>query len=68
MFNVFINVSDDKMECNLSKFVNKTKLTLVVSTPEGRAPSQRNPDRLERWTGKPLIKFNMTANPASAME
>ena len=40
LFNIFINVLDDRIECNLSKFTDDTKLGAVAGTPEDCAAIQ----------------------------
>ncbi|KAK4820426.1 hypothetical protein QYF61_026262 [Mycteria americana] len=55
LLNVFINYLHDGTECTLSRFVDNSKLWGVL---EGRAPTQRNLDRLEKCTGRNLMKFN----------
>lgn len=58
-FNIFFNDQDDGVECTLSKFTDDTELGKVVESPEDPAAIQRDLDRLERWTDKNLMKFNM---------
>ncbi|PKU36853.1 rna-directed dna polymerase from mobile element jockey-like [Limosa lapponica baueri] len=44
--------------CILSTFADDTKLGGVVGTLEGCATIQQDPDRLESWVEKNLMKFN----------
>ena len=53
LFNIFIN---DRLECILSKFSDKSKLSGVIDTLKGRDDIQRDLNKLRRWAYVNLMK------------
>ncbi|PKU45178.1 rna-directed dna polymerase from mobile element jockey-like [Limosa lapponica baueri] len=58
LFNIFVGDTDSEIKCTLSKFANDTKLCGAVYVLEGRDATQRDVNRLDRWTRANLVKFN----------
>jgi len=58
LFNIFVDNTNNGIECTLSKFAYGIKLCVVIDTLGGRDAIQRHLGTLERWTCTDLPKFN----------
>ena len=58
LFNIFISVIDNGVECTLRKLADDTKLWGEVNTPEGWVAMQKDQGRLEQWAQVNLMSFN----------
>ena len=58
LFSIFINEKESGIECTLTKFAG-TNLSDAVDVIEGRDDIQRDPDKIENWACRNLMRFKM---------
>lgn len=58
MFNIFINDRGHRIECNLHKFADDGKLSVMVDKAEGSDDIQRDLDKLKWRAHENLMQFN----------
>ncbi|KAJ7401714.1 rna-directed dna polymerase from mobile element jockey-like [Pitangus sulphuratus] len=58
LFNIFVNIIDDKTECTLTEFAEDRKLSGVGDIKEGRDAIQEDLDKLGNWIHENLMRFN----------
>ncbi|PKU37741.1 rna-directed dna polymerase from mobile element jockey-like [Limosa lapponica baueri] len=61
MLNIFINDQDldNRTECTFTKFTDDIKHKRPIHELEARAAIQRDPNKLQEWANKNLVKFSM---------
>jgi len=68
LLDTYISDLDNRIESNLSKTVDNTKLRGVAEAADGCTAIQRNLNCLEKWATKSTKEFNNTQIPACREE
>lgn len=58
LFNIFINDTENEMECTLSRSVDDTKLSSATDTTEGEDAIQRDLNKTNNWPQVTFMRFN----------